>query len=45
MTNTELETGLSAVETELALLKSKIEQKIFKRIKIGQDNSTDIAEE
>jgi hypothetical protein len=27
MTNTELETGLSAVETELALLKSKVEQK------------------
>jgi hypothetical protein len=45
MTNTELEKRLSAVETELALLKHKVEQKNFKRIKIGQDNSTDIAEE
>ncbi len=35
MTNTELETGLSAVETKLALPESKVEQKFSERTEFG----------
>jgi hypothetical protein len=36
MTNTELETGLSAVETELALPENKVEQKFSKPTEFGR---------